>query len=206
MDSYSLKSVFDLPAPFRSCFSFRYHVFPMWKINQVASHKFTCYEALDSINFCIRLLRVVFTFDHHVQKWDVMIIIYHLSFWPYIKFGDLLVRFQMSDCVGLISCTWSDLIRVAFLISIMSFACYMECRYFNSLQSECFPICFHSDVNMIISAPTGSGKTVLFELCVLRLLSRFISADGRFIHLKGSLKTVSPYPKDISNDKWKILS
>ncbi|QHN87395.1 uncharacterized protein DS421_16g554730 [Arachis hypogaea] len=63
-------------------------------------------------------------------------------------------------------------------------------RYFNSLQSECFPICFHSDANMVISAPTGSGKTVLFELCVLRLLSRFISADGRFIHSKGSLKTV----------------
>nr|KYP63300.1 putative ATP-dependent DNA helicase HFM1 [Cajanus cajan] len=63
-------------------------------------------------------------------------------------------------------------------------------RYFNSLQSECFPICFHSDVNMVISAPTGSGKTVLFELCILRLLSRFISTEGRFIHVKGSLKTI----------------
>ncbi|KAK7293418.1 hypothetical protein RJT34_16283 [Clitoria ternatea] len=63
-------------------------------------------------------------------------------------------------------------------------------RYFNSLQSECFPICFHSDVNMVISAPTGSGKTVLFELCILRLLSRFISAEGKFIHVKGSLKTI----------------
>ncbi|XP_061367857.1 DExH-box ATP-dependent RNA helicase DExH17 [Gastrolobium bilobum] len=63
-------------------------------------------------------------------------------------------------------------------------------RYFNSLQSECFPICFHSDVNMVISAPTGSGKTVLFELCILRLLSRSISAEGRFIHVKGSLKTI----------------
>ncbi|CAJ1780946.1 unnamed protein product, partial [Sphenostylis stenocarpa] len=67
---------------------------------------------------------------------------------------------------------------------------YMACRYFNSLQSECFPICFHSDVNMVISAPTGSGKTVLFELCMLRLLSRFISAEGRFLHVKGSLKTI----------------
>ncbi|KAL9674417.1 hypothetical protein QQ045_030689 [Rhodiola kirilowii] len=63
-------------------------------------------------------------------------------------------------------------------------------RYFNSLQSECFPICFSSDVNMVISAPTGSGKTVLFELCILRLLSRFISNDGRFNHLNGTLKTV----------------
>ncbi|XP_050271163.1 DExH-box ATP-dependent RNA helicase DExH17 isoform X3 [Quercus robur] len=63
-------------------------------------------------------------------------------------------------------------------------------RYFNSLQSECFPVCFHSDANMVISAPTGSGKTVLFELCILRLLSKFISEDGRFIHIKGTLKTI----------------
>ncbi|KAK7825009.1 dexh-box atp-dependent rna helicase dexh17 [Quercus suber] len=63
-------------------------------------------------------------------------------------------------------------------------------RYFNPLQSECFPVCFHSDANMVISAPTGSGKTVLFELCILRLLSKFISEDGRFIHIKGTLKTI----------------
>lgn len=64
------------------------------------------------------------------------------------------------------------------------------CRYFNSLQSECFGSCFHSDVNMVVSAPTGSGKTALFELCILRLLSRFLSPDGKFDHLKGTLKTV----------------
>ncbi|VFQ70354.1 unnamed protein product [Cuscuta campestris] len=63
-------------------------------------------------------------------------------------------------------------------------------RYFNSLQSECFPVCYLSDVNMVISAPTGSGKTVLFELCILRLLSRFISTEGVFVHAKGSLKTI----------------
>ncbi|KAK4430261.1 DExH-box ATP-dependent RNA helicase DExH17 [Sesamum alatum] len=63
-------------------------------------------------------------------------------------------------------------------------------RYFNSLQSECFPTCYLSDVNMVISAPTGSGKTVLFELCIMRLLSKFISGDGKFTHLKGTLKTI----------------
>ncbi|XP_021299206.1 DExH-box ATP-dependent RNA helicase DExH17 [Herrania umbratica] len=63
-------------------------------------------------------------------------------------------------------------------------------RYFNSLQSECFPVCFLSDVNMVISAPTGSGKTVLFELCILRLLSRFITRDETFVHIKGTLKTI----------------
>ncbi|KAJ1685936.1 hypothetical protein LUZ63_017326 [Rhynchospora breviuscula] len=63
-------------------------------------------------------------------------------------------------------------------------------RYFNSLQSECFSVCFLSDKSMVISAPTGSGKTVLFELCILRLLSRFFSPDGRFNHVKGVLKTI----------------
>ncbi|PIA61816.1 hypothetical protein AQUCO_00200069v1 [Aquilegia coerulea] len=63
-------------------------------------------------------------------------------------------------------------------------------RYFNSLQSECFAGCFLSDINMVISAPTGSGKTVLFELCILRLLSRFLSKEEKFIHVKGTLKTI----------------
>ncbi|KAK1325512.1 hypothetical protein QJS10_CPA01g01257 [Acorus calamus] len=63
-------------------------------------------------------------------------------------------------------------------------------RYFNSLQSECFSGCFHSDMNVVISAPTGSGKTVLFELCILRLLTRFLSHDGKFNHMKGLLKTI----------------
>ncbi|XP_077253583.1 DNA helicase ROCK-N-ROLLERS isoform X6 [Tasmannia lanceolata] len=63
-------------------------------------------------------------------------------------------------------------------------------RYFNSLQSECFSACFLSDINMVISAPTGSGKTVLFELCILRLLSRFLTQYGKFNHIKGTLKTI----------------
>lgn len=62
------------------------------------------------------------------------------------------------------------------------------------MQSECFSGCFLSDINMVISAPTGSGKTVLFELCILRLLSRFLSQDGKFNHIKGTLKTVSFVP------------
>ncbi|KAH7851890.1 hypothetical protein Vadar_017925 [Vaccinium darrowii] len=70
------------------------------------------------------------------------------------------------------------------------FRSFFGFRYFNSLQSECFSSCFLSDVNMVIAAPTGSGKTVLFELCILRLLSRFISAEGNFHHIKGTLKTI----------------
>ncbi|EUC66319.1 P-loop nucleoside triphosphate hydrolase, putative [Rhizoctonia solani AG-3 Rhs1AP] len=41
---------------------------------------------------------------------------------------------------------------------------------FNAMQSQCFDTAVNTDSNMVISAPTGAGKTVLFELSVIRLL------------------------------------
>jgi ATP-dependent DNA helicase HFM1/MER3 len=52
---------------------------------------------------------------------------------------------------------------------------------------------------MVISAPTGSGKTVLFDLCILRILSRFLSPDWRFNLRNGTLKTVRVNPNEISS-------
>ncbi|KIP12313.1 hypothetical protein PHLGIDRAFT_330001 [Phlebiopsis gigantea 11061_1 CR5-6] len=41
---------------------------------------------------------------------------------------------------------------------------------FNAVQSTCYDMVMHSDNNMVVSAPTGSGKTVLFELAIIRML------------------------------------
>jgi hypothetical protein len=41
---------------------------------------------------------------------------------------------------------------------------------FNAVQSACFNVAACSDENLIVSAPTGCGKTVLFEFSILRLL------------------------------------
>ncbi|KAG1778474.1 hypothetical protein EV702DRAFT_154436 [Suillus placidus] len=42
---------------------------------------------------------------------------------------------------------------------------------FNAIQSICFDAVLHSNENMVISAPTGSGKTVLFELSIIRMIT-----------------------------------
>ncbi|XP_028920043.1 probable ATP-dependent DNA helicase HFM1 [Ornithorhynchus anatinus] len=47
---------------------------------------------------------------------------------------------------------------------------FKEFPYFNYIQSKALDDIFYSDRNFVISAPTGSGKTVIFELAITRLL------------------------------------
>ncbi|CAG0883311.1 unnamed protein product [Darwinula stevensoni] len=42
--------------------------------------------------------------------------------------------------------------------------------YFNRIQSTVFDDTFLSDDSIVVSAPTGGGKTVIFELAIIRLL------------------------------------
>ena len=46
--------------------------------------------------------------------------------------------------------------------------------YFNPIQTQIFWTLFHTDVCVLVGAPTGSGKTVAAELSVLRLLEKDI--------------------------------
>ena len=41
----------------------------------------------------------------------------------------------------------------------------------NEIQSACFHPLLYTDTNMVIAAPTGSGKTLLMELALLRLFA-----------------------------------
>ncbi|KAL4821910.1 Sec63 Brl domain-containing protein [Aspergillus spinulosporus] len=49
---------------------------------------------------------------------------------------------------------------------------------FNAVQSKCFHTVYNSDDNVVIAAPTGSGKTVVMELAICRLLN--IRKDKQF--------------------------
>nr|XP_033772271.1 probable ATP-dependent DNA helicase HFM1 [Geotrypetes seraphini] len=47
---------------------------------------------------------------------------------------------------------------------------FKEFPYFNYIQSKALDDLLYTDRNFVISAPTGSGKTVIFELAITRLL------------------------------------
>lgn len=47
---------------------------------------------------------------------------------------------------------------------------------FNDVQAACFSVAYESDDNCLISAPTGSGKTTLFELALFRTLANKASS------------------------------
>jgi ATP-dependent DNA helicase HFM1/MER3 len=53
---------------------------------------------------------------------------------------------------------------------------------FNAVQSRCFETTFRTDDNLVLSAPTGSGKTVVMELAICRLISSVDSGDFKIVY------------------------
>ncbi|KAK0211119.1 Sec63 Brl domain-containing protein [Desarmillaria ectypa] len=52
---------------------------------------------------------------------------------------------------------------------------------FNAVQSSCFDTLIQSNENVVASAPTGSGKTVLFELAIIQMLTETNSASDNSV-------------------------
>ncbi|KAI3333453.1 hypothetical protein F4824DRAFT_242883 [Ustulina deusta] len=44
-------------------------------------------------------------------------------------------------------------------------------QLFNAVQSRCFPLVYGTNDNVVISAPTGSGKTAILEMAICKLVS-----------------------------------
>ena len=58
---------------------------------------------------------------------------------------------------------------------------FFNFRFFNNIQSKCLNTLLYSNRSMIISSPTGSGKTVLFELSFIRVLQYMETIKSRKI-------------------------
>ena len=48
-------------------------------------------------------------------------------------------------------------------------------------QTQLFHAAFHTDANLLVGAPTGSGKTVAAELAVLRMLRAHAGGSAVYI-------------------------
>ncbi|KAF2239234.1 P-loop containing nucleoside triphosphate hydrolase protein [Viridothelium virens] len=55
-------------------------------------------------------------------------------------------------------------------------------RLLNAIQSKCFDTIFHSNDNFVLASPTGSGKTVVFELAICRVIASFPSDNFKVVY------------------------
>ena len=54
-------------------------------------------------------------------------------------------------------------------------------KFFNPIQTQIFYSVYHTDENLLVGAPTGSGKTVIAELAILRLFKK--NPTGKIIYI-----------------------
>lgn len=55
--------------------------------------------------------------------------------------------------------------------------------YFNAVQSKCFPNIYETNNNFVLSSPTGSGKTAIFELAICRLAHGWQSGTFKIVYM-----------------------
>lgn len=54
---------------------------------------------------------------------------------------------------------------------------------FNLVQSKCFAAVYQTSENVVVSAPTGSGKTVLLELAICKLASQKADDNAKVVYV-----------------------
>ncbi|KAI9886820.1 MAG: hypothetical protein M1823_001392 [Watsoniomyces obsoletus] len=62
---------------------------------------------------------------------------------------------------------------------------FKTAKELNRIQTRCFPTAFHDDGNMLICAPTGSGKTNVAMLTILREMGKYRHPETGEINLDG---------------------
>jgi replicative superfamily II helicase len=53
---------------------------------------------------------------------------------------------------------------------------------FNAVQSKCFKLIYNTNDNVVISAPTGSGKTAILELAICKLIEGYDPGQFKIVY------------------------
>lgn len=67
---------------------------------------------------------------------------------------------------------------------------------FNAVQSKCYSIAYETSDNLVVSAPTGSGKTVILELSICHLLSGFQTDQFKIVYMAPTKSLCAERQKD----------
>jgi ATP-dependent DNA helicase HFM1/MER3 len=55
-------------------------------------------------------------------------------------------------------------------------------KLFNAVQSKCFALIYKTNNNIVVAAPTGSGKTAILELAICKLIQEFGSEQFKIVY------------------------
>lgn len=67
---------------------------------------------------------------------------------------------------------------------------------FNAVQSKCYETAYKTSDNLVLSAPTGSGKTVILELAVCHLMSEFGMDQFKIVYMAPTKSLCAERQKD----------
>lgn len=69
--------------------------------------------------------------------------------------------------------------------------CDLEALYnfthFNPIQTQIFHLLYHSDTNILLGAPTGSGKTIVAEIAMFRVFKVYPGTKVSFNIVKKNI-------------------
>ncbi|KAI4871234.1 hypothetical protein NFI96_019754 [Prochilodus magdalenae] len=61
------------------------------------------------------------------------------------------------------------------------YECLYKFTHFNPIQTQIFHTLYHTDTNVLLGAPTGSGKTVAAEMAIFRVFNKYPGAKVVYI-------------------------
>lgn len=67
---------------------------------------------------------------------------------------------------------------------------------FNAIQSKCYSTAYKSDDNLVVSAPTGGGKTAILEMAICRMVSTFKTDQFKIVYMAPTKSLCSERHRD----------